>query len=516
MITKLSLPLVLSGLFVALIPLSSLASEGGPVASVSGGEIRGTLIPGIGSVFRGVPFAQPPVGDLRWREPQPVLPWKGIRDAAKPAAPSAQSDAGWNKAFAAASSEDSLYLDVWSPTPTPGSARPVMVWIHGGGNVGGAGGFDPLYDGRAFASRGVVLVVLQYRLGVFGFFTHPDLEAESPHHTSGNYGIMDQVAALQWVHDNIAVFGGDPKNVTIFGQSAGATDVLALMASPISRGLFAKGIAESAALAGAFHWGTVAKSEEAGRAAAKRVGAPESALPFLRSLSTQELLSRHLGSWQPAADNYVFPENPALVFSEGKEARVPLIVGSCAIEFPAAGPYAAKMKTVQMTFGKHAGEAAALYGIEEGGDKFPADPLYGDSGDQLGSDVFRCPDIVAAAWHAANGMPTWQYEFDRAIPPRPKVGHSSDMPYVFGNLLPDGGQGGAFTATDRQLSDVVQAYWVNFANTGNPNANGLPSWPAYQAADTKFIHFTTSGGESLDHDERAPYAALFRKTILDP
>jgi para-nitrobenzyl esterase len=517
MMTKLSLPLVLCALLGAAVATPAMASEGGPLATVTGGQIRGTALPNdTGSVFRGVPFAQPPVGDLRWREPMPVIPWTGIRDVDKPAAPAAQADAGWNKDFAAASKEDCLYLDLWAPPPSPKAPRPVMVWIHGGRNVAGAGGFDFLYDGKAFVSRGVILVVIQYRLGVFGFFTHPDLAKESPHHSSGNYGIMDQVAALQWVHDNIATFGGDPENVTIFGQSAGATDVLGLMATPISQGLFKKAIAESSALPGPLHWGTVATSEDAGRAAASIQGAPSAALPFLRSLSAEALLRKPAGDWQPAPDNYVFPVNPAVIFSQGKEADVPLIIGSCAIEFPTGGDFDSRAKVVQLTFGKHAQEALALYGMGANGDKFPADPLYGNSGDQLGSDIMRAPAIDEGAWHAEHGSPTWQYEFDRAIPPRPRVGHSSDLPYVFGNLLPYGGQGGAFTETDRKLSDAVQAYWVNFAKTGNPNADGLPPWPAYAKADRKFIHFTAEGGESVDQNERAPYAALFRETITDP
>ncbi|HZZ18094.1 MAG TPA: carboxylesterase family protein [Opitutaceae bacterium] len=517
MMTKLTLPLALSAMLGLFLAQSASASDGGPLATVTGGQIRGTALPAdSGSVFRGVPFAQPPVGDLRWREPMPVIPWTGIRDADKPGAPAAQSDAGWNKDFAAAGSEDCLYLDVWAPPPSPKAPHPVMVWIHGGGNVAGAGGFDFLYDGKAFAKRGVILVVIEYRLGPFGFFTHPDLAKESPHHSSGNYGIMDQVAALQWVHDNIATFGGDPENVTIFGQSAGATDVLALMATPISQGLFKKVISESSALPGPLHWGTVATAEDAGRAAAASVGAPPGSLALLRSLSAETLLKNLPGHWQPAPDNYVFPVNPAVIFSQGKEADVPLIIGSCAIEFPVDGDFDIRAKIVQMTFGKHAPEALELYGMSANGDKFPADPLYGNSSDQLGSDIFRGPAIVEGAWHAAHGSPTWQYQFERAIPPRPRVGHSSDIPYVFGNLLPYEGQGGAFTDVDRKLSDDVQGYWVNFAKTGNPNGAAVPSWPAFDASGRKFVHFTAEGGEAVDRDERAPFATLYSKTITDP
>ena len=223
-------------LAAALLLLSPRSfADTGPVVHVTGGDIRGALLPGgAGAVFRGVPTAQPPVGPLRWREPMPVGPWPGVRDALKPGAPAVQTDMDWNRADAAAGSEDCLYLDVWTPGLSRTARLPVMVWLHGGGNVGGAGGFDPVYDGRPLISRGVVLVVVEYRLGVLGFLSHPELTSESPHHASGNYGFLDQIAALRWVRDNARQFGGDPGNVTLFGQSAGGTDVLSLMASPLA------------------------------------------------------------------------------------------------------------------------------------------------------------------------------------------------------------------------------------------------------------------------------------------
>src|SRR5450631_2512574 len=216
-----------------------------PVVAVTGGQVRGRLLEGGGAIFRGIPFAQPPVGALRWREPMPVQGWVGVREADKPGPPSAQPALGWNDDFAAAGSEDCLYLDVWTPRAEPGAGLPVMVWIHGGANVAGAGGFDPLYEGKSLIGHGVVLVVVEYRLGILGYFAHPELTQESPHHASGNYGIMDQAAALRWVRDNIVRFGGDPGNVTLFGQSAGSMDVLALMTSPLAKGLFHRAIAES-------------------------------------------------------------------------------------------------------------------------------------------------------------------------------------------------------------------------------------------------------------------------------
>lgn len=263
--------------------IPSMGAE--PIVSVTGGNLRGRLLEdGAGAVFKGIPFARPPVGDFRWREPMPVVPWPGTRDAWESGPPAVQPPLGWNDKAAAASREDCLYLDVWTPSGPSTARNPVMVWIHGGANVAGAGGFDPLYDGRALISHDVVLVVVEYRLGILGFFAHPELTRESTHHASGNYATLDQIAALRWVRDNIARFGGDPENVTIFGQSAGATDVLALMASPLSKGLFHRAIAESGAPSPTSTL-ALGEAEEEGARAGEKLGARGGhALGFLRSL----------------------------------------------------------------------------------------------------------------------------------------------------------------------------------------------------------------------------------------
>jgi len=493
------------------------AADSGPVVDVTGGQIQGrTLDGGKGAVFRGVPFARPPVGDLRWREPMPVVPWEGVRDAGKSGPPAAQPDLGWNHADAAAGSEDCLYLDVWTPAAHPKEPLPVMVWIHGGANVAGAGGFDPLYDGRALISHGVVLVVVEYRLGLFGFFSHPELTRESPHHASGNYGVMDQAAALKWVRDNIAVFGGDPGNVTVFGQSAGSMDVLALMASPLGRGLFQRAIAESgpSSLSGRT---TRDDAERAGVRTAERLGAPaDAALRFLRSLSTETLLKS--GAWAPAlgADGWVLPETAADAFSKGGEAHVPLIIGTLAIELPMSGTPAQIRKSIEETFGDLAPRALALYGLSGNATGIPADPVYGDLGEQWGSDRMRCGAIVQGEWHSRAGNPTWVYQFCRAIPPHPRTSHSGDLPYVFGNLYSTGSLPGDYQDSDRRLSAAVQTYWTQFAKTGNPNGPGVPTWPAYDGTARHFLNVTASAGIVVADDPRGPVCDLFRELMRRP
>ena len=506
-----------AALCLGLIPASpARASEPGTVVSVTGGQVRGTALEGgHGSVFRGLPFAQPPVGALRWREPMPLLGWDGIREAYKPGPPAAQPAIGWNDEFAAASSEDCLYLDVWTPG-IGGDRRPVMVWIHGGANVAGAGGFDPLYDGRALISRGVVLVVVEYRLGVFGFFAHPELTRESAHRASGNYGVMDQAAALRWVRDNIAAFGGDPGNVTLFGQSAGSMDVLALMASPLAKGLFNRAIAESGPSRYLPSAPTLAQSEAAGAAAAARLGAPsEGALSYLRGLPAEKVLKGAPWMLALSADGWVLPVAPAAAFARGAEAAVPLIIGSNAIEFPEPGPPEHLRESMRAVLGDVAPRAYALFGLADGGHA-QADPLYGDAADQWGSDMFRCPAVVQGEWHTAAGNPTWEYQFDRAIPPRPRTSHSGELAYVFGNLLATGSQGGEFQEADRRLSATLQAYWTNFAKTGNPNAEGLPAWPTHDAKSRQYIAFDTLGDAVVRENQRGAFCDLFREAMGRP
>src|ERR1700686_1827298 len=249
-----------------LLALSASAADS-PTVTVTGGPIRGGLLEKGGAVFKGIPYAQPPVGDLRWREPMPVKPWMGVRDATAFGAICAQKTNAIVLNAAEISKEDCLFLNVWTPEWPSRSPRPVMVWIPGGGNYGGSSS-QSVYDSDSLARRGVVVVSLNYRLASFGFFSHPELTRESPHHASGNQGILDQIAALKWVRDNIARFGGDPGNVTIFGESAGSLDVSVLMTSPLSKGLFRRAIGESGAVILAGDPLTLVQAEQRGEASA--------------------------------------------------------------------------------------------------------------------------------------------------------------------------------------------------------------------------------------------------------
>ncbi len=514
-----ALSLAFAGVTAATVP----AAPGDPVVTVTGGQIQGRRLPGeAGTVFRGIPFARPPVGELRWREPQPVVPWTGMRDAGASGAPCAQVALGWNDAIAAAGREDCLYLDVWAPPAEAGRRHAVMVWIHGGANVAGSGGADPLYDGRAFVRHGVVLVVIQYRVGILGFFAHPDLTRESPHHASGNYAILDQIAALNWVRDNITAFGGDPGNVTVFGQSAGAFDLLTLMTSPLARGLFHRAISESPApLPARATFRSLAEAEQTGVRLAESLGvAGEGALRRLRALPVDDLLrAQRQAGWNFAAinaDGWAVPAAPAEVFAAGREAPVPLLIGSNAIEFPADASPAKMRQAVEATFGGLAPRALALYGLDGEGSPGPADPVYGDRAEQVGSDPLRCFAVVEGEWHGRAGNPTWEYQFDRAIPPRPKTGHSSELPYVFGNLYAQGSQAGDFAAADHRLSAAIQGYWTNFAKTGDPNGLGLPEWPRYDATARRYLEFTRTADVVVAPNQRGAVCDLFRELLNAP
>lgn len=304
------------------------------------GKVRGVELSNAGASFKGLPYAAPPVGDLRWREPQPVVPWDTIRDASEFCAPCEQIDAGWNINSASIASENCLFVNIWTPDLKPSVKLPVMVWIHGGGNTGGSslglGGSEPSFDGEDLSRNDVVVVSLNYRLGILGFLAHPELTAESENHASGNYGLLDQLAALQWVQANIEVFGGDPDNVTVFGQSAGAHDISLLVTSPLAKGLFNKAIAESGSvIIGGQLTPSLSNMEAIGIELAKKMGAPEkNAIAYLGSLPVDSVLAvspgyggRQLRS-EPNVDGYVLPKLPALVYQQGEEFPIPMILGN--------------------------------------------------------------------------------------------------------------------------------------------------------------------------------------------
>ena len=425
------------------------------------------------------------------------------------------------------SSEDCLFLNVWVPEFPPHSRLPVMVWIHGGGNYAGASS-NAGFDGESLARHGVVLVSLNYRLTVFGFFAHPELTRESPHHASGNYGLMDQIAALRWVHENIARFGGDPANVTLFGQSAGAVDVNALLTSPLAKGLFQRAIAESGTVtrnpdaatlsmtalgavmevkSGAITYSDAplrAEAEQQGAALAAGLHAPS--LAALRGLSAGELLEAASGrrSIGPAngvvVDGWVLPKPPAAVFAAGREHRVPLLIGNNSRE--RTPPPAELTPAMEAMYGPLAARAASLYTA--------SDSLYGNPLTQWVVDtMYRCPVVAELTWHAAAGNPAYEYQFDRAAPGREAVGavHGSEVAYVFGRLI-SGGRGPQYNAIDQDLSAAIEQYWTNFAKTGDPNGAGVPRWPEFDPAARGYLEFTDKGPVAAE-GLRRPFCDLY-------
>jgi para-nitrobenzyl esterase len=483
------------------------ADASDPVVSVSGGKIQGRMLaaPG-GAVFKGVPFAAPPIGDLRWREPAPVQAWTGVRDTAAFGPDCMQDSRDPDKP---AGQEDCLYLNVWTPDLLSTPKKPVMFWIYGGGNNAGSASRD-IFDGASLSRKGVVVVSIGYRLGMFGYMAHPGLTAESAHHASGDYGLLDQIAALKWVRDNIASFGGDPDNVTVFGQSAGGGDAAYLLASPLSKGLIHKLIKESGA--GAMRdFMPLRQAEQVGEGFGKSLNAPAgvAGIKFLRSLPADRLQKAYRpqdglpegkgvvtgagGRMEPSLDGYLMPVNPRTVFAAGKSPAIPYLLGSNSQE--QAGPTPAVLrKAVADFYGVDAPKVLAYYGLDVPGDG-RVDPLHGSASLQFQADSQqRCGAVQEAIWHTATKAPVYEYQFSRANPGRSTVAHSSELPYVWGNMAMGNNPGTpAFVETDRKSSADIQAYWTNFAKTGNPNGAGLPNWPRFESAARPYLDFTDNG-----------------------
>ena len=523
------------------------AAPAASIVTTAEGQVRGELLGEVVS-FKGVPFAAPPVGPLRWREPQPVKPWSGVREARAFGPPCAQAPLDWNNAVAAQSQEDCLYLNVWAPVRHKDGALPVMVFLHGGayhgGSARGLSSIEPSYDGAKLAQRGVIVVTANYRLGLFGFLAHPELTAESPHHASGNYALMDNVAALNWVKANIGRFGGDPGNVTVFGQSAGSFSVGFLMTSPLAKGLFAKAISQSGTVVDyKLRQPDLKDAEMAGAKFANGLGAPATgAIAALRRRSAQDLFKLMMADRSlhdieprgPVVDRYMFPEQPALVFQAGREAAIPLVVGNTARDGdldsmgvsgtpkaaatladrtrPLAGthrvaPLAAEgAKTIQAYYARYGGlgdQAAKAYG-----DARATDPVDGDVITAFNTDIdFRCGAGMIAQWHA-RVAPTWRYEFSHGYEPLGGV-HLWDMFYVFGWL-----QSPADQPRDASLVDQTQRYWTAFARSGNPNAPGLSPWPKSGTEDA-YLDFASQGAVGKAGLRTAACNVFARKTVQD-
>jgi para-nitrobenzyl esterase len=472
------------------------SADSGPTVQTSGGRLSGSLTSEGVAVFKNIPFAEPPVGSRRWREPVPAKAWTGVRDATAFGPMCHQTG---NKQLP--HDEDCLQLNVWTPKWPMTAPAPVMVWIHGGGNTAGSG-VEALFNGETLARRGIVLITVNYRLGIFGFFAHPALTEESPHHASGNYGLADQLMALQWVKQNVARFGGNPANVTIFGESAGAADVNALIASPLSKGLFQRVIAQSGPVG---NTPLRAEAEKRGEDFAAQFGATgNQALAKLRSLSFDELQAK-MGPGAGAAgpmlsigvDGWILPESPAKIYAEGRQQKVGLLIGSNSQEMQGGRGMTSTAdlrQAVSQRFGPLAARALAAYGLDGAGDP-PADPQYGSVMTQWTTDSsFRCGTVQELNWHTAAGNPGYQYQFSRTVHGKEALGaaHASEIPFVLGTL-PVWQQRQGYNDSDREYAVMMQQYWTNFARTGDPNGAKLVNWPKFDSARRAYLEFSDAG-----------------------
>ncbi len=455
---------------------------------VEGGMVQGTLENGL-TVYQGIPFAAPPVGDLRWRPPQPAAPWDGVLQADKFA------PACWQSGNPpSGKSEDCLYLNVWTPATSAGDRIPVMVWIHGGG-FGAGSTAEPVHTGEKLAAKGVVLVSIEYRVGQLGFLAHPELSAESPHHLSGNYGLLDMIAGLQWVKKNISAFGGDPTKVTIFGESAGGIAVSMLSASPLAKGLFEGAISQSGGSFGpprptlypGENLKRLADAERAGTAWATRAGA--ASIAELRKMDAASLPGGRELSW-PIIDGWVIPDDQYKLYEAGKYNDTPILVGFNSDEglsFPTGRTPEEYIAAVRRRYGPFAAKLLKAYPV--GATTIPR------SARNLTRDA-------AFGWHtwswarlqARTGKSkAYFYYFDQhpqypADSPRADQGspHGQDVPYVFLHLDPDNPR---VTKSDLAISDAMATYWTNFAKHGNPDGAGLPTWPVFSDANPVLMYF---------------------------
>lgn len=481
---------ILSFLLLSAIVFKSFAQQDTNIVKTNAGLVSGIRNKaGDVHIFKGIPFAASPVDGLRWKAPQPVHSWTGIKKCDVFAASAVQQPpvpfSLWSKEFMAPMepiNEDCLYLNVWTTSIGANEKKPVIVWIHGGGFTGGSGSV-PVYDGEAMAKKGVVFVTINYRLGVFGFLSHPELTAESGYNASGNYGLLDQVAALQWVKDNIAAFGGDANRVTIAGQSAGAFSICALMASPLAKGLFQRAIAESGGMFNADRTLHLKDAEQTGVQFAAKLQAAN--IKELRSMSAQKILQAG-GNFSPVIDGYLLPADVYSIFEGGKQNDVALLTGWNNDEGflpPRVLSAESFKKMVEKNYTNVSDEFLKA---------FPAstDEEAKASQKSLSRDeIFAWQNYTWAKLQTTTGkQKAYLYTFSRKPPGEPDNGafHLSEIAYALHTLAQ---WDRPWTNADKKLEELMNSYWVNFAATGNPNSAGLPEWPAFDISKTKLMDF---------------------------
>jgi para-nitrobenzyl esterase len=517
-----------------IIVAQTTAKTSSPVVKTANGLVEGAVEASGISSFKGIPFAAPPVGDFRWKEPQPVKNWSGNLDAKQFGPNGMQTKVFGDMGFRSKGmSEDCLYLNVWTPS-TAKKGLPVLVYFYGGGFVAGDGS-EARYDGESMATKGIVAVTLNYRLGVFGFMAHPELTKESPHNASGNYGVLDQAAALKWVQQNIAAFGGDPKRVTIAGESAGSVSVSAQMASPLSKNLIAGAIGESGSLLGTLPAAPLEKGEQTGVEFAKSVGA--NSLGELRTMPADKLLeaATKFGAFRfgMTVDGYFFPKDPFEIYKAGEQAKVPLLAGWNSEEMnykmvlgnekPTKENF---IKAVQKLYGEKAPDVLQLYNaatdaeVEQVATDLASDRFISYStwkwadmqAKTSGKNVYRYlfsrprPAMSAAMGNVTAGLAGGIVKdtTSKPVPQMPAAKgavHSAEIEYAMGNLATN--KVYDWTEDDYKVSKVMQEYFANFIKKGNPNGAGLAKWPTINGAgnNVQFINIDVNTVVQTDKNQ---------------